>query len=100
MSNPIRVRFAPSPTGQLHLGGLRSALFNHLFAKSQKGQFILRIEDTDRERLVPEAVDQIKESLQWLGLVWDEGIDKGGNKGPYVQSERLNLYQDYAEQLL
>jgi glutamyl-tRNA synthetase len=101
MSNPtIRVRFAPSPTGYMHLGGLRTALFSYLFARHNEGSFMLRIEDTDRERLVPEAIDHIKESLSWLGLDWDEGIEKGGAHGPYVQSERLELYQKYAQELL
>lgn len=100
MKQPIRVRFAPSPTGFLHLGGLRSALFDYLLVRHHGGQFILRIEDTDRERLVPEAVEQIQESLRWLGIDWDEGVGKGGDYGPYVQSERLKSYQDAAEELL
>ncbi|MBU1149081.1 glutamate--tRNA ligase [Patescibacteria group bacterium] len=96
----IRVRFAPSPTGFLHIGGLRTALFNWLFAKKHQGKFILRIEDTDRSRLVPESLEDIKESLSWYGLDWDEGPDKGGDYAPYRQSERLNLYQKYADQLI
>src|SRR6056297_168040 len=88
----IRVRFAPSPTGALHLGGARTAIYNWLFAKSNQGQFLLRIEDTDAKRSRPELVDQIMESLQWLGLSWDEA--------PVFQSKRLNLYQEYLQQLL
>ncbi len=100
MSNKVRVRFAPSPTGHLHLGGLRSALFNYLLAKHSNGAFILRLEDTDRERLVPEAVDQIQESLKWLGIEWVEGVGSGGDHGPYIQSERLNIYHEHANQLI
>ena len=96
----IRVRFAPSPTGLLHIGGARTALFNWLFAKKNNGTFILRIEDTDRTRFSPEAVDDLVASLKWLGLDWDEGIEKGGEFGPYVQSERVELYKKYAEQLV
>ncbi len=88
----IRVRFAPSPTGALHLGGARTAIYNWLFAKSNHGQFLLRIEDTDAKRSRPELVDQIMESLQWLGLSWDEP--------PVYQSKRLNIYQEYLQQLL
>lgn len=100
MKQSVRVRFAPSPTGFMHLGGLRSALFDYLLARRSNGRFILRIEDTDRERLVPEAVEQIQQSLSWLGIEWDEGIGKGGEYGPYVQSERLRSYQDAAQELL
>lgn len=100
MPKITRVRFAPSPTGFLHLGGLRSALFNYLYAQHNHGQFILRIEDTDRERLVPGASQQIQDSLSWLGLDWDEGINKPGGHGPYLQSERLGLYQKYAGELV
>lgn len=96
MIQSVRVRFAPSPTGSLHLGGIRSALFDWLWAKKNQGVFILRIEDTDRERLVEGALKQIQESLQWLGLDWDEGPNKGGEFGPYVQSERLGIYKKYA----
>ena len=95
-----RVRFAPSPTGLLHIGGARTALFNWLFAKKNNGTFILRIEDTDRARFSPEAVGDLIASLKWLGLDWDEGIEKEGKYGPYVQSERVELYQEYAEQLI
>jgi glutamyl-tRNA synthetase len=101
MSESVRVRFAPSPTGYQHLGGIRSALFNYLFARRHKGAFILRIEDTDRERLVADAVPQTIDSLSWLGLTPDEGPGLPATKyGPYVQSERLKLYHQYAEELL
>lgn len=101
MSNrKIRVRFAPSPTGPLHMGGVRTALFNYLFAKKQGGDFILRIEDTDQNRFVPGAGDYIVESLKWCGLQPDEGPGMGGEYGPYRQSERKELYQKYADQLV
>jgi glutamyl-tRNA synthetase len=90
------VRYAPSPTGALHLGGARTALFNYLFARQLGGQFLLRIEDTDRARLKPGSVEQIQEGLRWLGLEWDEGPGKGGPFAPYVQSERLPLYHEAA----
>ncbi len=96
----VRVRFAPSPTGELHVGGARTALFNWLFAKNQKGDFILRIEDTDQTRYSAEAEENLKSELKWLGMDWDEGPGKGGNFGPYKQSERLDLYRKYAEQLV
>ncbi|PIF05000.1 MAG: glutamate--tRNA ligase [Draconibacterium sp.] len=96
----IRVRFAPSPTGPLHMGGVRTALFNYLFAKKQGGDFILRIEDTDQNRYVPGAEDYIIESLNWCGLTIDEGSVSGGAFGPYRQSERKNLYRQYADQLI
>ncbi|HHW11527.1 MAG TPA: glutamate--tRNA ligase [Firmicutes bacterium] len=96
----VRVRFAPSPTGYLHIGGARTALYDWLLARKTGGQFILRIEDTDRNRLVADAVQDIKESLRWLGLDWDEGPDAGGDAGPYFQSERLAIYQKYATQLV
>ncbi|HHX49909.1 MAG TPA: glutamate--tRNA ligase [Clostridia bacterium] len=96
----IRVRFAPSPTGPLHIGGARSALFNFLLAKKAGGTFVLRIEDTDLERSSPEAEENIKESLKWLGITWDEGADAGGELGPYRQTERLSIYDHYAQQLL
>ncbi|MEO1484926.1 MAG: glutamate--tRNA ligase [Bacteroidota bacterium] len=99
MSN-VRVRFAPSPTGPLHIGGVRTALFNYLFAKQNKGSFILRIEDTDQSRYVEGAENYIQEALQWCGLAFDEGPDIGGEFGPYRQSERKHLYQDFAEQLI
>jgi nondiscriminating glutamyl-tRNA synthetase len=98
--HPIRVRFAPSPTGYLHVGGLRTALYNYLFAKHHGGVTILRIEDTDRSRLVDDAVDKLIETLDWAGLRFDEGPVTGGPYGPYVQSERTELYQRHAEELL
>jgi glutamyl-tRNA synthetase len=96
----VRVRYAPSPTGFQHIGGVRTALFNYLFARSQGGTFILRIEDTDRTRLVPEALQDIYDSYHWLGFGWDEGPDIGGPKGPYVQSERTTVYREHAERLV
>jgi glutamyl-tRNA synthetase len=100
MPSPVRVRFAPSPTGYLHVGGVRTALFDYLLARHTGGAFILRIEDTDRKRYDPEACREIYESLRWLGLDWDEGPEKGGPHGPYVQSERTALYREHAEKLL
>jgi glutamyl-tRNA synthetase len=96
----IRVRFAPSPTGSLHIGGARTALFNWLFARKNKGAFILRLEDTDLLRSTKESSQGIIEGLQWLGLDWNEGPDKGGNFGPYCQSERLPLYRRYLDDLI
>lgn len=96
----IRVRYPPSPTGYQHIGGVRSALFNYFFAKANKGRFILRIEDTDRERYTKDALDDIYKTFDWLGIHWDEGPDVGGDYGPYLQSERLPLYQKYAQQLI
>ena len=96
----VRTRFAPSPTGYMHIGNLRSALYAYLFARKNKGVFLLRIEDTDQERYVEGAVDVIYETLQSVGMDWDEGPDKGGDYGPYVQSERKALYMPYAEQLI
>eukprot|EP00250_Pteridium_aquilinum_P019075 c24280_g3_i1 orf=227-2053(-) len=96
----VRVRFAPSPTGNLHVGGARTALFNYLFARSQGGKFILRIEDTDLERSTRESEEAVLRDLMWLGLEWDEGPNKEGSVGPYRQSERNSLYLKYAEQLL
>jgi glutamyl-tRNA synthetase len=100
ISDQIRVRFAPSPTGYLHVGGLRTALYNYLFARNNNGKFILRIEDTDRNRFVEGAVENLIESLKWCGLDYDEGPDKDGHCGPYIQSERLDIYQKYADQLI
>ena len=100
MTDEVRVRFAPSPTGYLHVGGARTALYNWLFARHHGGKFILRIEDTDRARFVPDALDDIMESLRWLGLDWDEGPEVGGPYGPYFQSQRLEIYQKYARQLV
>lgn len=96
----IRVRFAPSPTGQLHLGGLRTALYNFLFAQSHNGTFMLRIEDTDQTRLVPGAVESLIQMLEWAGISIDEGPYRGGNYGPYIQSERLSLYTEQIKTLL
>ena len=96
----VRVRFAPSPTGALHIGGVRTALYNYLFAKQHNGKFILRIEDTDQTRYVPGAEDYIKESLEWCGLVADESPYIGGEVGPYRQSERKDIYAQYAQKLL
>lgn len=96
----VRVRFAPSPTGYLHIGGARTALYNWLLARHSGGKFLLRIEDTDRHRYVPDALTDIMASLRWLGLNWDEGPEVGGDYGPYFQSERLDLYKKYAQQLI
>ncbi|HWP98335.1 MAG TPA: glutamate--tRNA ligase [Syntrophomonadaceae bacterium] len=96
----LKVRFAPSPTGPLHIGGARSALFNYLFARHEGADMILRIEDTDLERSRPEYEEEIITSLRWLGLSWQEGIDVGGENGPYRQTERLEIYSSYARQLL
>lgn len=96
----VRVRFAPSPTGNLHVGGARTALFNYLFARSRGGKFVLRIEDTDLERSTKESEEAVLRDLSWLGLAWDEGPDVGGDYGPYRQSERNALYKQYAEKLL
>ncbi|NPA91677.1 MAG: glutamate--tRNA ligase [Chloroflexi bacterium] len=96
----VRVRFAPSPTGYLHLGGARTALYDWLYARHCDGSFILRIEDTDRKRYVPDSVQDIMDGLRWLGLDWDEGPDVGGEYGPYIQSQRLDLYQKWAHWLV
>jgi glutamyl-tRNA synthetase len=95
-----RVRFAPSPTGYLHVGGLRTALYNYLFAKRNNGTFVLRIEDTDRNRYVEGAVENLISALNWAGLNYDEGPEVGGNYGPYMQSQRLDIYKKYADQLI
>lgn len=100
MEKEVRVRFAPSPTGALHIGGVRTALYNYLFAKKNKGKFILRIEDTDQTRFVPGAENYINETFQWFGITPDEGIDQGGAFGPYKQSKRKDLYKKYADELL
>ena len=100
MSKQVRVRFAPSPTGALHIGGVRTALFNYLFAKKYNGVFYLRIEDTDQNRFVPGAEEYIMESLEWLGISPDETIGKNEKFGPYRQSERKPLYKQYADQLI
>ena len=96
----VRVRFAPSPTGPLHIGGVRTALFNYLFARQRGGEFIFRIEDTDSTRFVPGAEEYIIESFRWLGITFDEGVGIGGDKGPYRQSERREIYKQYVQQLL
>ncbi len=100
MSKQVRVRFAPSPTGPLHIGGVRTALFNYLFAKKNGGTFYLRIEDTDQNRFVPGAEEYIIEALEWLGIAPDETIRKNEKFGPYRQSERKHLYKEYADQLI
>ncbi|MGG7036481.1 MAG: glutamate--tRNA ligase, partial [Flavobacterium sp.] len=100
MSKPVRVRFAPSPTGPLHIGGVRTALFNYLFAKKNNGVFYLRIEDTDQNRFVPGAEEYIFEALEWLGITPDETVGKNEKFGPYRQSERKHLYKQYADQLV
>ena len=96
----VRVRYAPSPTGLQHIGGVRTALFNYFFAKSMGGKFILRVEDTDRERFSEESLQDLYDTLSWLGIDWDEGPVKGGPYGPYVQSERTDLYRKYADRLV
>ena len=96
----VRTRFAPSPTGYLHIGGVRTALYAWLYAKKNGGDFILRIEDTDRERLVESACDIIYSTLKDCGLTYDEGPDVGGDFGPYIQSDRKDIYLKYAEQLV
>ena len=96
----VRVRIAPSPSGNLHIGTARTALFNYLFAKKMGGKFILRIEDTDAERTSQEYIDNIFDSLKALGLNWDEGPDVGGPYGPYTQSQRFDIYPKYVQQLL
>jgi glutamyl-tRNA synthetase len=100
MENQVRVRFAPSPTGYLHVGGLRTALYNYLFAKHLGGKFILRIEDTDQSRKVEGAVENLIETLKWSGIDYDEGPDRDGGYGPYVQSQRIELYRRYAQELI
>ncbi len=100
MSKPVRVRFAPSPTGPLHMGGVRTALYNYLFAKKNNGKFIIRIEDTDQTRFVPGAQDYIMDALAWCGMIPDEGPGIGGEFGPYVQSERKDIYAPYADILI
>ena len=96
----VRVRFAPSPTGPLHIGGVRTALYNYLFARQHNGELVFRIEDTDSNRFVPGAEDYILESFRWLGIKFDEGVSFGGNHGPYRQSERREIYKEYVQQLL
>ena len=96
----IRTRMAPSPTGELHIGGLRTLLYDYALAKKNNGQFILRIEDTDQKRLVPGSQERILQVIKDYGLSWDEGPDIGGSFGPYVQTERLEIYQKYIKELL
>lgn len=100
MERKVRVRFAPSPTGPLHIGGVRTALYNYIFARQNGGDMILRIEDTDSRRFVPGAEDYIADSLHWLGIKFDEGVREGGDFGPYKQSERKEIYKKYVKQLL
>ncbi len=100
MDRKVRVRFAPSPTGPLHIGGVRTALFNYLFARQHGGDLILRIEDTDSRRFVPGAEEYINDALHWLGISFDEGVREGGDHGPYKQSERRAIYREYVDRLL
>ena len=96
----VRTRVAPSPTGYLHIGGVRTALFNRLFARRHGGRFVLRIDDTDRQRNVAEALQPILDGFRWLGIDWDEGPEAGGEHGPYYQSERESLYRSAVDALL
>lgn len=100
MEKKVKVRFAPSPTGPFHIGGARSALFNWLYAHHMNGTFLVRIEDTDLKRSTKESEENIKDSLKWLGLNWDEGIDVGGDNGPYRQTERLDIYNAEVKKLI
>src|SRR5690606_8500641 len=100
MTKKVRVRFAPSPTGPLHIGGVRTALFNYLFAKKHQGDFILRIEDTDQNRYVEGAEQYIIDALNWCNIPYDEGPGKDGGYGPYRQSDRKGLYKKYADMLI
>ncbi len=100
MASPVRVRFAPSPTGYAHIGHARTAMYDWLLARATGGQFILRIEDTDRSRYVPDSLQDIMDNLRWLGLQWDEGPDVGGPHRPYLQSERLPLYREHTDRLI
>lgn len=100
MTEKARTRYAPSPTGRPHIGNIRTAVFSYLLARNTGGQFLLRIEDTDRKRFVEGSIEAIEDSLRWLGINWDEGPGIGGPYGPYLQSERLDIYQKYAEQLV
>ena len=100
ISNTVRVRFAPSPTGYLHVGGLRTALYNYLYARKNNGKFILRIEDTDQNRYVEGAVENLLNAMKWVGLEYDEGPEKEGGFGPYYQSKRLDIYNKYVKQLI
>jgi len=96
----VRTRFAPSPTGYLHIGGVRTALFNWLFARKHGGQFILRIDDTDQQRNVAEALQPILDGFRWLGMTWDEGAEIGGPYGPYYQSQKLDRYRAAVDELV
>ena len=96
----VRVRFAPSPTGPLHIGGVRTALYNFLYAKKHKGKIILRIEDTDQNRYIKGAEEYIVNALKWCGINFDEGVDVGGAYGPYRQSERSDIYKKYSQQII
>src|SRR5690606_28951618 len=96
----VRVRFAPSPSGYLHIGGARTALFNWLWARQQGGQFVLRVEDSDQERSSVESVRAVLDAMRWLGLDWDEGPEVGGPHGPYFQSERRELYREVCDKLV
>jgi len=96
----VRTRFAPSPTGYLHIGGARTALYNWIFARQNNGKFVLRIEDTDAERSTEESIEAILESMKWLNLDWDEGPEKDGDYGPYFQSKRLDIYNKYLDKLI
>ena len=100
MTKEVRVRYAPSPTGHLHIGNARTALFNYLFARNQNGKFIIRIEDTDKKRNIESGEESQLKYLQWLGIEWDESVDKGGEFGPYRQSERIDIYEKYYKELL
>ena len=99
-TDQVRVRFAPSPTGHIHIGNVRTALFNWLFARQKAGTFILRIEDTDLERSEARYEAQLMEDLKWLGIDWDEGPDMGGPYPPYRQSDKMDVYRSYAERLI
>jgi len=96
----VRLRFAPSPTGALHIGSVRTTLYNYFFARQRDGALILRVEDTDQDRLVAGAIDSIYEGLHWLGITWTEGPQEGGPHAPYIQSQRLPLYQKHAQELV
>ena len=100
MPGEVRVRFAPSPTGLPHIGNIRTALFNWLFARHHGGKFIVRVEDTDQARLVPGSIEAMLDGLSWLNIDWDEGPEVGGPYGPYFQSERLQIYHDLAKRLV
>jgi len=100
LDSTLKTRFPPAPTGFLHVGGARTALFNWLIARGAGGKFILRIEDTDQARNVPEGTEKIIRDLKWLGLDWDEGPDVGGPNGPYLQSQRLDIYAEHVQKLL